>query len=198
MQALTSYSLGYTNCAQNGGNINSISTTIMPGLISNLISILPQNPNVTVTKAHANIHSKVMVILFWIDDRSEFWLSDAQKRARHELYETKLRFVVQSVLNTGAYMAMAGPVVTPWYDFKDDMVRNYQRINIEVANEFEMEYIDVRGAFLESINNGRSPTRFNDNEHPNNHGANIIANLFMSSVNKWINITTGKSTNPDR
>eukprot|EP01041_Mallomonas_annulata_P004378 gene4378-8720_t len=168
MNQLTSYSFQYSDCSRNGYRIRDININILPG-ISTSIRNITQYKNMSADASDVDESAK----------------TNKEIRELRSNFKTRLRFFTQSILNAGAYMAIAGPGVYPWYFFKTAMMTDYQKMYIEVANEFEMEYIDVRGAFLESINNGRNPTLFGDNEHPNNHGARIMAELFMSTIHRW-------------
>eukprot|EP01041_Mallomonas_annulata_P012406 gene12406-26101_t len=189
MNQLTPYSFEYTDCARNGYQINNILTDFLPLLSASIRNITQyKNISLNINSAGQNIDSTVMVLLFFHADASDVDETGKTNQEIRELpsnFKTRLRFFTQSILNSGAYMAIAGPGVYPWYFFKTAMMNDYQKMYIEVAEEFEMEYIDVRGAFLESINKGRNPTMFGDNEHPNNHGASIMAELFMSTVHRW-------------
>lgn len=181
------YSFGYTNDGTGGYTIKKI-LDHLPPLLHNIRSVTNVHSNLNATSAIMNKNSSVFVILFWDSDCSDIWevkMTYSEVQDLRDTYKRNVRTVVQSVLNTGAYMAMAGPEVLPWYHGKENMLDAYRQMNIDVAKEFRMQYIDVRSAFQAAISSGRSPTIYGDGEHPNNYGTEIIAKLFAKAIIDW-------------
>eukprot|EP01041_Mallomonas_annulata_P008160 gene8160-16776_t len=183
MRNRSSYSFGFTNCGIGGDTISDIRSRL-PKLITNIR--YTTNVNRVVSSVRENKLSRVMVILFWDSDISDIDESDMSEEEISVLrykYNGIVRDVIQQVLNAGAYMAISGPEVLGDTQ-KTSMLNAYRDINIAIANSFDMEYIDMRTAFLNEINAGYSPTE-GDGEHPNNHGSAVIAKLFVEAQHKW-------------
>eukprot|EP01041_Mallomonas_annulata_P004561 gene4561-9068_t len=180
MSSMLNYSFGYTNCGKGGNKIGEIITRL-PDLISGMEAVTKEHKD-TIRTAKDNKNSTVMLILFWDSDccdSNEFFFPSTQFRER---YERDVRYVIQSVLQTGAYMAIGGPLLGAW--FKEEILDDCREINKEIARSFDMEYIDVRGAFLSEQRAGRNPL-LPDREHPNDHGSWIIAKLFVNTMLNW-------------
>lgn len=197
------YSLGYTNCGIGGNSISKIRARIGP-LLSNIRKVTGVS-NATASigiSAPTNKNSSVFVILFWqtdASDISEVGMSTAQVASLRDAYKTDLRMVIQHILAAGAYMAIAGPEVVPWFKYKtffqillwllgerSDQLDAYRQMNIDIASEVRMQYIDVRSAFLTAMkSSARSPTIYLDAEHPNNYGTEILARLFGQAIRQW-------------
>lgn len=176
------YSVEYSNCGIPSDTIQKIRDRLSP-LLSNIWSMTMGQ------KKNNNKYSPVMVILFWDSDNSdvdESILTEAQVYALRSTYETNVRYVVENLLDAGAYVTLAGPGVlkrTLGFEHKYQMLNAYRDINIAVCLSYGIEYIDVRSALLRVIEKGVDPTR--DGEHLNDVGVTIVAKLFAEAIHLW-------------
>eukprot|EP01041_Mallomonas_annulata_P001120 gene1120-2179_t len=182
MHNMSHFSFGYTNCGIPSNTISRIKWRL-PTLLQNISFVAKENKYVS--SVSEKKLSRVMVILFWNSDASDIDETDMsmeEVRVLRYKYKEDLREVIQQILNSGAYMAIAGPEV---FDdpSKTSVFDAYKDINIAIANSFDMEYIDMRTAFLNEINADRNPIV--DLEHPNEHGTDIIAKLFVEALWAW-------------
>ena len=123
-------------------------------------------------------------------------------------YNATLRAVMRSILETGAYFAMAGPEILGESDYyplptrylnKIKMLDDYRAINKAMAREFNVSYIDVRQAFVDAI-----PPYWHfysgyvtvDGEHENERGTQIVAELFAANLLPWLQSVTKKELTP--
>lgn len=152
------------------------------------------------------IGSADMVILFWDSDCSnvdESAMDDDEIRETRANYKANLTEVINAVKSAGVtYMAISGPNLlgegtysflrtiwmTRWADDKSSMLDDYRKINEDIANELDVDYIDMRKAFLRA-----EPTYWVypayrltlDGEHPNDRGTGIIAKQFAMQISAW-------------
>eukprot|EP01041_Mallomonas_annulata_P008742 gene8742-18071_t len=191
LQMSYNYSFGYTNCGANGNRIEDILNRL-PELITNIQQITNQSSNLNfkfnINSTRYNINSPIMLILLWdsdISDIFEWTYTPSHKRLLRLNYKLHLQTVIQELLNTGVYISIAGPGLLPWYLNKKTMLEVYKQINIEVATSFNIEYIDLREAYLIARGKGHQPTVFGDGEHPNNYGTKIMSQMFSNSIIRW-------------
>ena len=147
------------------------------------------------------------VILFWdsdVSDINERILHPDQITALRENYKSALRTVCSKILATGSLLVIVGPELLgegpvilndksafiDVYASKEEMLNDYREMNEEIAQEFNVPYIDIRKAFLDVLatttwpyNNGCITQ---DGEHPNENGAVVEANLFSAMINVWL------------
>eukprot|EP01041_Mallomonas_annulata_P004021 gene4021-8007_t len=182
---LPNFQFGISNNGENSDKILDIKDRLFPILL-NIKAITGVQERIS--NAASNKISKVIVILFWdsdISDIDEVGLSSDEINTLRINYENNLISVTQDILNIGAYMAMSGPGTLP-NPAKTDMLEAYKAINMKVANSFNMPYIDLRTAFLNELAAGRSCT--SEGEHPNDHGAEIMAQIFTTILSSIVNV----------
>lgn len=176
------YSVQYSNCGKPSHTIQNIRDRLGP-LLSNIWS------KTSGQKQNNNKKSFIMVILFWdsdVSDIDESGLTESEVYALRSTYETNVRYVVENLLDAGAYVALAGPGVLKrnlGFEHKSQMLNAYRDINIAVCLSYGIEYIDVRSALWKSIDRGVDPTR--DGEHLNDLGVTIVAKLFAEAIHQW-------------
>ena len=182
----TNTSLGYVNSGFNSQKISNIRLRL-PALIWRIQRITHARSDIS--SARSNKNSTILVILFWDTDCSDVDESSMSSEAIQHIrarYANDVRYVVQSVLNAGAYMAIAGPGVLLPETTKFQMLNEYRDINIAIATSFNMDYIDVRSVFLGSMRDGQDPTK--DGEHPNELGTILLAKIFSKVIKYWKNL----------
>lgn len=145
------------------------------------------------------------VILFWDSDCSDVEEKDMTAEQIVHLrgnYTANLIHVVKTIKRSGAFFAaLAGPEIlgegivgkpSKWYA-KTPMLNDYREINKDVARAENVEYVDVRQAFLDKIpavwviNSGLLTK---DGEHENERGTQIVADMFSEVLGRWL------ATNP--
>lgn len=94
------------------------------------------------------------------------------------------------------HIAIAGPgllgegliVNKPRFRGKEGLLDRYRFINLQLANSYDLPYLDIRKAYQEALPSywifsfGYVTT---DGEHPNDRGSDIIAEYFSALLNQW-------------
>jgi hypothetical protein len=139
---LPRYNLDIIRCAENGARIAGIRDIIMPECA------LPATPDA--------------VILFWDSDCSDVnedeMDSEGVKDTRAAYYSGVVATINQ-LTQTGAFVAIASPGVLgegaklfapkqQRFQNKEEMLDDYSEMNKQVANVFDIPFIDIRAAFM--------------------------------------------------
>lgn len=160
--------LEYTDQGVNGDTIHDIQARL-PGVLDLIDATRP-----------------TAVFLFWDSDVSDInednvpYFGPIYLRYR---YSVALRYVVQALLSQNVYLAVSGPGLLP-QPSKTNMLESYKAINIQVCNEFGVDYIDLRSRFLDAEANNNSTVTV-DGEHLNDNGVSIVAEEFSKYILKW-------------
>ena len=178
------YTLEITNCGFNGAIISDIMKD-------------PLNVCALPLKPHA-------VILFWDSDCSniqEHSMSDNDIDKLHAQYAENVAGVVNSILSTGAFVALTGTGVlgegkklfAPYwqsrFQYKEDMLDTYNQMNELVASDYHIPFINMRQAFLDASPFYQlcySKCVTFDGEHVNARGTDIVAKLFSATLSEWL------------
>ena len=98
-------------------------------------------------------------------------------------YIQLLRYACSGILDTGAKLAISGPVL-----LRDEQLYNtsfvldlFREINRNISMELNITYIDLRKAFSE---NGGSALTL-DGEHFNFYGIGLTSKLFLRLLDEW-------------
>eukprot|EP01040_Poterioochromonas_malhamensis_P012614 gene12614-13806_t len=169
-----------------------------------------------IAKCQENIYKDVpmnssdMVILFWDSDCSnidESILNQDQINEIRANYRSNLTQVIEAVKAAGVkYMAVSGPnllgegpnsplrhVFFPSFvNDKTNMLNAYRAMNMEIAEELGVDYIDMRKIFLRALPNYWILPAYHltlDGEHPNDRGTGIIAEEFAKQISIWFDVT---------
>eukprot|EP01041_Mallomonas_annulata_P002077 gene2077-4056_t len=183
---LSNLDIGYTNCGEGGNTISHLKNRL-EYMLQNIPPITHANLSISShVSGLTNRNSSVMVILYWDSDCSdmdETTMNEIERQYLRQGYLGHLNYVVYSILHAGAYMAMAGPALLRDQPWKHQMMDEYREMNRNISNFYQIPYIDIRSAYMNSLAAGIDPTK--DGEHPNAIGAAIEMRLFSHEIKKW-------------
>jgi lysophospholipase L1-like esterase len=72
---------------------------------------------------------------------------------------------------------------------KETMLDDYREMNKKIASSNNIEYMDVRQAFLNEIPEGNQPNEgivTVDGEHPNEYGTDVMVKIFTPVLKAWL------------
>lgn len=137
------------------------------------------------------------VIVFYDSDVSnvvESALNASQVDTLRTNYKNNLRALIETIL-PHSKVGIAGPglmsdnnysrMIALYGENKTQMLDDYAAMNKEVCQETGALYIDIRDAYLQSLNAGQDPTNYQDGEHPNVLGQSIAGSMFAAVLDKW-------------
>merc|ERR1711871_122006 len=124
--------------------------------------------------------------------------SDAADVDTAERYKKTLSSLIGKITKKVDYVALAGPILDgelkEGRNEKDDILNDYEDINIAVSKEYNIDYIPLREYFFahekksehaEEQDSGKLTV---DGEHPLHDGADIIQENIQKTVMKWHNM----------
>ena len=142
------------------------------------------------------------VIMFWDSDVSANLETPENIDELRRIYISNVSFVINAIQQnrTGIKIALAGPGIlgegplikkVPFtvYHQKKIMLNAYSAINQDIANSFNITYIDVRSAYLSQLPFYRltyGGCLTVDGEHENTNGMQIISKLFARAIFEWM------------
>jgi hypothetical protein len=137
------------------------------------------------------------VILFYDSDVSNYdetTMTPTQVTSLRQSYEENLVAIIHSI-KPYAKLAVASPALLSDGNYtrmianfganKTQMLNDYASINQRICADTGIEYIDIRGAYLDSLHRGYDPAEVEDGEHPNALGQDIAGRLFASVLDTW-------------
>lgn len=163
----------FMNCGKNGDNVIDIRSRLPSVLAST--SFTDHNPRDT------------LYIIFFdsdISDMGEEILSSTTNFETAKLtYSQNLASLVSSIKERGHDVVICSPGLL--YDpRKSSILDEYSHINMEVAKQHGIRFLDIRSVFLDMLDKGIDPTV--DGEHLNEHGCEAAATLFANAIDDWI------------
>ena len=98
------------------------------------------------------------IIMFWDSDVSNYdesEMTEDEILLKRSNYYANLMFVAKQILNSGSLLAISGPAVMGegQSEVKTLMLNDYRAINKNISNILQIDYIDMRQAFLDDCQN---------------------------------------------
>ena len=179
------YNLEITNCGFNGAKVFAIRN------VSLYECAIPATPDV--------------VIIFFHSDASDVDLASMQTTIVSDLdmnYRINLGVVIDVLQKDGSLVALSStgvlsethaalfqPNTQDRFHNKWPIMRRYTGINLDVAAEFGIPFINIRQAFLDYVPWYQLCYAWcvtYDGEHENERGTKIVAKLFASTINDML------------
>eukprot|EP01040_Poterioochromonas_malhamensis_P004951 gene4951-5311_t len=144
-----------------------------------------------------------MVILYWDTDVSDYYEGDMsleEVTLKRESYKSNLTAVINYVKAAGvSKMAVAGPTILGEGPFlykqfmaarknKKSMLNDYRQMNMDIAEELGVDYIDMRKSYLYELPDYWIAAAYYltlDGEHPNDRGTGVIVDKFAKQISEW-------------
>lgn len=186
-----------------GGRLQHRFTTVNLNITENAES------DQTIAECYQNINADVpfdsadMVILYWdtdVSDYNEYAMADEEIAIKRSYYRSNLTAVINAVQAANvSKMAISGPTILGEGLFfrqylyvsrenKKSMLNDYRQINIDIAEELGVDYIDMRKAYLQALPAYWFFPAYHltlDGEHPNDRGTGIIVKQFAKQISEW-------------
>jgi hypothetical protein len=183
---LPEFSFEFVDCASNGAQIETL-------MNYNLVNCcLPAKPD--------------FVLMFWHSDASdvdEASMTTDIVNARHEKYKKNVASVVDVILKSGAFLAISSTGLcgetsaalfqphSQRFHKKTPILNQYTEMNRELAEEFNIPFMDIRKALLDKIPWCQLSYAWCvtlEGEHHNERGTRIIAKIFADTLKSWLDV----------
>lgn len=124
------------------------------------------------------------------DNAAESWYKDE--------YKIKLKGMISKILEKVHYVALSGPILfgelPEGENYKDDLLDEYEQMNKEIAEEYNIDFIELRHMFYRNEPTSgdsvemKSGKLTRDGEHPLRKGYEIIKSQFLKTIlsSNWV------------
>ena len=184
-------SFGYSNLGVDSDTIERIKLRL-PNILK---SIAAHHQD----KEKAISTTPTLVFMVWDSDVSDtdYAIMGPRLVAHRKVeYARRITAVIRELQRAGAIiLGLAGPAVLLDGEGKsrlNSLLESFADIKRRVALENNIQYLDLRAAFLAALAKGENPTV--DGEHPDIVGTRILADLISRRLQEYMNTTTALSS----